>query len=417
MAISAAFNNYRKISRPILNLIAAQFCLEGVNTSFFLLLNFYMVQEGFTDYQVAKVLSYRFLAVCVLAFPLGLYIKGRKLRPFFIAAAISIPIFSHLIIISIQEHWTLVLNYAAMGWGVGFTCMQVSALPYILLNGKPERHSEAFSLFFLAFSVTLCSIGISYFFANQLNPSFFNEKFTLQIVSTFSFMALFFIRKIPRHEQLSYKIPFKETLQKYDWSLVIQAVTPTFIIAVGAGFTIPVINLFFLNVHGIPSKVFSIMGSVTFLLVALVMAMMPSIRRKFGYKVAITLFQSLSVLALFIMATTEYYKDWSFAVYIAIAAYVLRQPLMGAARPMTTELTMYFVGKRNQEIISALNASIWSGSWFISMQLFGLLRQWEFRYVSIFLITVVFYIFGVSWYAYLIYKYTKRTGNTGKEKI
>ncbi len=416
MAIITALNNYKKISKPVLNLIAAQFCLEGVNTAFFLLLNYFMVQEGFTDFEVAKVLSYRFLAVCLLAFPLGLYIKGRRLKPFFIIATLAVPFFSHLIIIAIEHHWVQVLNYAAMGWGVGFTCMQASALPYILLNGKKERHSEAFSLFYLAFSVTLCSIGITYFLVNQINPVFFNEKLALQVVSSVSILALFFIRKIPQQEQLSYKIPFRQTLEKYDWPVVLRAVTPTFIIAVGAGFTIPVINLFFLNVHGVPSKVFSIMGSMTFLLVALVMALMPLIRRNFGYKIAITLFQSLSILALFIMATTEYYQEWSFAVYIAIGAYVIRQPLMGAARPMTTELTMYYVGKRNQEIMGALNASIWSGSWFVSMQIFGILRQYEFRYVTIFLITVVLYIFGVGWYAYLIYSYRKRTGDTGKEK-
>jgi hypothetical protein len=249
---------------------------------------------------------------------------------------------------------------------------------------------------------------------NQINLVFFNEKLALQVVSSISILALFFIRKIPNQEQLSYKVPLRQTLEKYDWPVVLRAVTPTFIIAVGAGFTIPVINLFFLNVHGVPSKVFSIMGSTTFLLVALVMTMMPLIRRNFGYKIAITLFQSLSILALFIMATTEYYQQWSFAVYIAIAAYVIRQPLMGAARPMTTELTMYYVGKRNQEIMGALNASIWSGSWFVSMQIFGILRQYEFRYVTIFLITVVLYVFGVGWYAYLIYSYRKRTGDTGK---
>ena len=56
-----------------------------------------------------------------------------------------------------------------------------------------------------------------------------------------------------------------------------------------------------------------------------------------------------------------------------------------------------------------------SGSWFISMKIFAWLRQMEFRYVSIFLITVGMYVIGVAWYAYLIYLYKKRTGETGIE--
>ena len=135
---------------------------------------------------------------------------------------------------------------------------------------------------------------------------------------------------------------------------------------------------------------------------------MPTIKRKFGYKIAITLFQSMAVLALFIMATTEDYKEWAFAAYIAIFFYILRQPLMNAAAPMTSELMMYFVGKRNQEIMSALNASIWSGSWFISMNLFAMMRRAELSYATIFMITVALYVVGVSWYAYLINVFHRR---------
>jgi len=41
------------------------------------------------------------------------------------------------------------------------------------------------------------------------------------------------------------------------------------------------------------------------------------------------------------------------------------------------------------------------------MKLFGWLRQMEFRYVSIFLITVAMYVVGVAWYAYLIRQYER----------
>jgi hypothetical protein len=105
------------------------------------------------------------------------------------------------------------------------------------------------------------------------------------------------------------------------------------------------------------------------------MLLMPSIRRRFGYRVAITLFQSCSVLALFGLAATEWMKPWGGAVWLAAIFYVIRQPLMSAASPMTSELTMYFVGKRNQEVMAALNASVWSGSWFVSTGIFAYLRR------------------------------------------
>jgi hypothetical protein len=59
---------------------------------------------------------------------------------------------------------------------------------------------------------------------------------------------------------------------------------------------------------------------------------------------------------------------------LAILFFIFRQPLINVAGPMTSELTMYYVGKKNRELVSALNAAIWSGSWFISSQIFAFLR-------------------------------------------
>jgi hypothetical protein len=153
------------------------------------------------------------------------------------------------------------------------------------------------------------------------------------------------------------------------------------------------------------------MGAVTYGIVTVVMLFMPYIRRSFGYWIAITLFQSMAIIALFSLATTEYYRDLGFALPVAIFFYTLRQPLMNAAAPMTTELIMKYVGKRNREIMSALQASIWAGSWFLSMKLFAALRALEFRYVTIFLITVGLYLVGVIWYALIIRQYERNPEN------
>lgn len=379
-----------------------------MNTSFFLLLNYYMVAEGYADFEVAKVLSYRFMAVALLAFPLGLFIKGRRLKPFFYVGAVMVPILSLLVIWAIQAHHTAILYPAAMLWGLGFTSIQVTALPFILLNTPPEQHSEAISLSFLAFSGMICLVGVSYAVLHRVFPFWINEQSMLTGLAFLSMIGIYFVSRIKVEEQRSNPIPLKMIRTGYDWGLIFRVSIPTLIIAIGAGFTIPVINLFFLNVHGVQSDTFSIMGATTFFLVVCVMIFMPAIRRRFGYQVAITLFQSIAILVLFLLALTEYIKDWSWAAYVAGFLYIIRQPLMNAAGPMTSEFTMYYVGSRNHEIISALNASIWSGSWFISTTLFSWMRQWDMRYVTIFLITVGFYMLGLVWYAWLINDFHRR---------
>ena len=412
--ITQVLQGYQNVESHIWQAIAAAFCIQMVNASFFLLLNYYMVSVGYEDFEVAEVLSYRFLAVAVFAFPLGLFIKGRRLKPFFLLCGSTFPIFSFLIIYAVQHQLTSFLYAMAMCWGLSFICLEITILPYIILNAKKETHSESISLKFLTFSLSITIVGILNYLLHAINPDFFDERKVLLIFVGLSVLSLFFISKIRITENISETIPLEKIREDYDWSLILKAVIPTLIIAIGAGFTIPVINLFFLKVHGMPSDAFSLMGSLTFTLVILVMVMMPYIRRRFGYRIAIVRFQAFAVFALFFLATSEYYNEWTYAVYIAAFFYIIRQPLMNAAGPMTSELTMYYVGKRNQEIMSALNASIWSGSWFFSIKIFAYLRVMELRYVSIFLITVFFYAIGVVWYYILVRDYEKRSGDTGK---
>ncbi len=414
---------YGRVERYVFYLIGAQFCLQLINSAFFILFNYFMENEGYIDYEIADIVAERFLGVMLLAAPLGFFVRGKRLKPFFYIACAVVPTFSLLSIYAAENHLDILLTWAMRGWGAGFVFLQVTGLPFILLNVKREHHSEAIAMWFQMWSVTVFFAGIVHFVLNTLNPAFFDERNMLILFSAFGYLSFYFISKIQIDEQLSDPIPVRETnsdldkifytiydvVRPYDWGRIVSTLIPTLIIAIGAGFTIPVINLFFLNIHGIEADTFAMMSAGTYVLVAIVILFMPHIRRRFGYGVAITGFQTVAVLCLLIMATTEYYAGASFAAGIAVFFYMIRQPFMNAAGPMTSELTMYYVGERNQEMISALNASIWSGSWFVSMQLFAWMRQLEYRYVTIFLITVVMYAVGVGWYAYLIYLY-KREG-------
>jgi hypothetical protein len=75
------------------------------------------------------------------------------------------------------------------------------------------------------------------------------------------------------------------------------------------------------------------------------------------------------------------------------------------AHPASNELLMNYVGKRNQELISALSSSLWSASWFISAKVFEWLRLLDFQYYEIFLITAGLYVVGNILFALLIREY------------
>lgn len=406
--VFSAFNIYREIPHHILMVVLAEFCLQLVNSSFFLLLNYYMVDEGYTDPVIADAVSWRFGAVMLFAAPLGLFIKGRKVKPFFYAATLLAPIVSLYTVWAIGTHQDILVKTGLAMWGATFMCLHVTVMPYILLNTEQKHHSNSIALFFQTWGVAMIVVGGINFILNKLFPGVFDHKTLLYMYAVLSSLGVFFIMAIKVKEQPSNKVSPLKFMSEYDWPIIIRVLIPTLIIAIGAGFTIPFINLFFLKVHGVQEDTFSLLGAFSYGLVALGVLYIPIINRRFGYGVSITLIQVLAVIALIILATTELYAGLSFAVYIAIGAFVVRQPLMNLAGPMTSELTMYYVGPRNRELISALNASIWSGSWWISSRIFSFFRTQELPYYIIFLITATLYIFGIMWYAYLIRDYKRR---------
>lgn len=412
--LSDILNRYKLVEKHILYLVAAEFFLQMVNSSFLLLFNYHMAANGYEDYEIAEIIRMRFMMVMLLALPLGFLIKRVILKPFFLIASFLVPVMSLVSIYAVYERMDWLIIVSMMIWGIGFALIQVTGLPFILMYAKKETHSEAIAMFFQTWSIAIFLAGIFNYILNNLNPAFFDEGMVLALYSMIGFISIFMVLKIDIKEIPKATEPFKfiSLIEDYDWRLIFNAVMPTLIIAIGAGFTIPVINLFFLNVHGVQSDDFSIYGAFTYLMVAIGMTFMPHIKRTFGYQTAITLFQSLAVLALFTMAITEYFKEWEYAVLIAIFFYIIRQPLMNVAGPMTSELSMYYVGKKNHELISALNSSIWSGSWVFSMTMFSWMRQYGLRYVSIFLITVFLYVIGVIWYALLIRAYNRREGKS-----
>ena len=112
--------------------------------------------------------------------------------------------------------------------------------------------------------------------------------------------------------------------------------------------------------------------------------------------------QSLAILCLVGLSLTEFHSTYIYAGAIAIACFIFRQPLMNIAMPITSDITMKYVGFRHREIVSALTAAIWSGSWFFSSNIFRILRAHEVRYAYIFFITAGLYVLSICWYYYLI---------------
>ncbi|WP_372368210.1 MFS transporter [Candidatus Uabimicrobium sp. HlEnr_7] len=402
--LNKIFKSYQLVKKDILNVICAQFCLNLINTSFILIFNIYLAKRGLSDAVIADITSYRFLGVLCCAFPLGFYIKGKALRPFFFYAAYGMPVIAFFTLYAAKYQYILMLQTTSFLMGICFSCIQIVALPFIVRNTEPSQQPEAISLLHatFSFSMVICSLLI-FVFGNIPNV---NEQNILVAFTTMGFLSIYFISRIDQNEYIPEVKANGNT--HTDWAVVFKALFPRIVIAIGAGLTIPYMNLFFYSVHGLDYDSFSLLNFFTASFVAVAVVYVPEVRRKYGLHTSIISTQSAAVMALTALALTDV-LNIPFAMYVAFFCFVVRQPLMNMAGPMTAHLTMEYVGEKNQEITSALAAATWSGSWFLSGKMFKYLRTYELSYGYIFLITAALYIVGVISYHILILHFEKRT--------
>lgn len=375
------------------------------------ILPLYMARMNYDEEQIALFITFRFIGVFFLALPIGRFIKGRRLYPFFYLSAIGVPLFGLAIVASIYFKLHVMIYVSLILWGASFTFMQIPVAPFILRNTAKHNQTAAIALSYSTWSFGGILSGVIIAILHYINDQIFSEQNILIIFSCLGALGLFFLVKNPITELMEedpVQLDLLSIKPKTNWKLIIKALIPTLIIATGAGLTIPFISLFFENVHHLDAGDFSIVSAAASLLVAYGAMKVPQIKQQIGYKIAIPTTQSLAVISLVALATTQFYAQYSVAVYIAIACYLLRQPLMNMAGPMTTELVMNYVGKENREITSALTSAIWSGSWALSGFMVNIMFKFGYQFVNIFLITSALYAFGIFMYYLLIVDYGKR---------
>ena len=408
------FRSYWDLPRMIHMLIMLEFTLSLIHVAFILVLNIFLRKQGFSDPEIASFNSLRFIGALIFAFPLGIYIRGKKLKPFFLLAAIIVPITSALIIESVHNETIPLIKLSFLLWGVGMMLMRVCSLPFIIRNTTQHNSTEALSLSASTWSLATIFSGIIISGLDWINYYsfgswiiYFNERNILWIITILGISAIIFALRISEKapDNVQKDLTVFSLYKQYDWKVIIKALSPLIMISIGAGLTIPFVNLFFNSVFHLSASEFSILGSITAFLVFTFSLLVPSIRKKYGYWFTIVIVQAISICCLIVMALMELYVNYSFALIIALIAYIFRQPLMHMAHPASNELLMNYVGKRNQELISALSSSLWSASWFVSAKVFEWLRLLDFQYYEIFLITAGLYIIGNILFALLIREY------------
>ncbi|MBN8703729.1 MAG: hypothetical protein J0M08_11740 [Bacteroidetes bacterium] len=330
--LKSIVTNYKKVSKPVINIIVADFFLQLINSSFVSIQPLYLKSVGYTDGLSAGFISYRFLGVLLLAFPIGFYIKNKKLKPLFYISGIGVPTFAIINIIAIEHKLSLLISVSQFCFGSFLAFLQIAMLPFILRNSTEYNKTESIALSFSSWSIASIVGGFFIGTLNKINNQIFSEHNLLLGISAIGYISTYFISKSTSENNVEHVTSNATT---YNWKKITKALIPTSLLALGAGLTIPFISLFFSNVHHVSTANFAYLSSFASVLVVFGAMLVPQIKNNMSYRIAVPTTQLLAVLALVFMATTQYYSYTAISVYIAAFCYLLRQPLMNMAGPMT----------------------------------------------------------------------------------
>lgn len=400
---------YRNLPERVWLFAGAQFLINLIVTAQFLLLNLFLKDKGLGDPAIAALTSQRFVATFFLALPAGLWLRGRPLRTPLLVGSVLFPLTAVISLETVRLGLMTAASNCFLAMGFAGLLLNIASLPMALRLAPPKHSSEALSLLFATWAAAsicgavLSSIlqSIGHFSIGSLH-GVFDEHSTLLLLTLAGFGAPFLYARLPD------PVPEKRApghwlhIRRNDLPVLARALLPTLCIATGAGLSIQFLNLFFSNVFNLSSAAYSFHGSISSVLVLFAGLIVPEVKRRFGWRGVILGVQCMAVSLLVVMGLTELWKTAAWALPLAIACFILRQPLMSMAGPATSELTMTYVGENNRELISACNGAIWSGAWWLAARTFEILRAHHLSYWQVFLTTAVLYLIGTFSYNGLI---------------
>ena len=132
-------------------------------------------------------------------------------------------------------------------------------VPFIMRNEPEHTRLEAIALHFTTWSTTTFLLGAVSYGGRWLLGTKLPEHEFLLFVSGVGILGL-----LLSMTKISEVLPEKpkstgKTWQNYDWPVLVTALVPSLIIGIGAGLTIPFINLFFLHTFQLSYEEFAIL--------------------------------------------------------------------------------------------------------------------------------------------------------------
>lgn len=157
---------------------------------------------------------------------------------------------------------------------------------------------------------------------------------------------------------------------RVDAALYLRLLMPGFFVGMGAGLTIPYLNLYFKNEFLLGDSFIGLIFAMGQIGTFLGMVSGPAIATRLGKAKTIFLMQAISVPFILVLTYLRFLPA-------VIVAFVARQSLMNMSSPISDNFALEQVPPNQQHLMNALRMLNWTGSWMVSARISGALIATE----------------------------------------
>ncbi len=363
--ITKYLNNIRLFSKNARLFLMGTFFMGMGFSGFMLLFNLYLKALGFPEGRIGNIISVTTIGMVIMAIPSSIAIRRFPIKRILLVAT-PIATLSYMIQVSTANYPLIMTGGLFAGLTAVFS--RVAAAPFFMRNSAPTERPYLFSM---QFALSLVAGIIGSLVAGYL-PGFIEKsniapplayRYTLLIFSGLVLTAL--IPYFMISEKPAGKI---ERMKIHSWRLIFKLFLPGLIVGIGAGLSIPFLNLYFKYLFHTATEYIGILYSGQQLLMITGLLIAPVIAEKIGKIRTVVLSQLISIPFLIMLGLTA-------NLFLAIMAFLIRAALMNMAQPLFTNYAMERVKHDEQPFTNALLVIAWTAGWGASASVGGYLIE------------------------------------------
>ncbi|WP_338322883.1 MFS transporter [Lysinibacillus halotolerans] len=366
-------NSYKTIksfNRNVRLFMVANVLIQIGMGVFMVMYNLYIRELGYSEAVNGSVISINSLATALMLVPAGIISDryGRKSILLIGTLITAIMLFGRSIV-SVEQP---ILTFAFIA-GIVWAFVQVSAVPFLAENSKPNERIQLFSIHFSF--VTIANVlgnllggfvadGFQFFFQLGEVESIRGSLMIGAAIFTVGLIPLLQLKTSERSQKDEKALQNKRLKEddngdsnfKKNFKMIVLFGIANLMIGTGSGLVIPYLNLYFANRFDASNSYVGFIIALGSAMTAVAMLIGPILVKRVGKVRALVIFQLLSIPFLFLTAYTN-------SLFIASVGFLMRQALMNAGNPIQSAIAMDVVHDKYKGLGNSVSQMVFNIGW------------------------------------------------------